>query len=143
MIARRVLHIRAPLVIKHVISRRQSYTTVVPDRMAARGGCTIVIEGDLDKPGEVRVQVARCSFNDNYRPKVGKKAANAETPQTVPLRLLPKFLADEERRMLLSCQPLLRKDEEALDSCCSDYDFVVRHFLPRAAKPAVVENAHD
>lgn len=140
----RTLHLRAPLVIKHVISRKNVEREVIPDRAANRGGETIIIEGDTDKPGFVTMRVARCRFNDNYNVKIGKATARKQDPQVVPLRKLAHVLRDEERRMLLSCVPILRRDEDVLFSCLNDYDAVIRHFLPMPQKeePALMEEVN-
>jgi hypothetical protein len=137
----RILHIRAPLVIKHVISKRNIEREVIPERAAGRGGKTIVLEGDTEKPGFVTMRVARCRFSDNYNGKVGKTLAKRQDPAVVPLRKLAQVLREEERSMLLSCVPLLRHNDEDLFSCMNDYDSVIRHFLPLPQKEVVLEKA--
>lgn len=134
MKVKRILHIRAPLMMYHVISKRQITEEVLPDRLGARGGATIVLEGDTDKPGFITMKTARCNVTDSYNRKKGLKTANEKDPEVVPLRKLASVLRAEEHHMLLSCVPALRRDEEALNACTSDYDWVTRLFLPLPVK---------
>lgn len=132
----RILHLRAPQMLIQYIGRREVTPEVLPDRASNFGGATIVLEGDTDKPGFVSMRVARCRFNDNYDRKKGITTAKAKDPEVVPLRKLAHQLRREEEHMLLSCCWPTRHDEELMDSCRSDYDYVVRHFLPLPQKEA-------
>lgn len=130
MKVKRVLHLRAPLVMKHIFSRRQVEKEVLPYHIASHGGCTVILEGDTDNNAFITMKLARCNATDCYNRKKGVKTANEHDAEVVPLRKLAGFLKAEEKHMLLSCVPLLRRDDVTLKECQSDFDHVVRHFLP-------------
>jgi hypothetical protein len=133
----RVIHMRAPLPIHIVVSKKKVETTLDPTTNAMFGGATVVIEGDTENPGLVQVKTAFCRFSDNYCRKKGRDTARERDPEVVSLRELPSTLREIERQMLWQVQPVLRKDEDLLRSYVRDWNHVVRHFLPAPPKEAV------
>lgn len=135
MKVKRVLHLRTPLIVRCAVGKREIEPEIIPNRLGFFGGATVVIEGDTDKPEFVTMKVARCRFNDNYNRKLGIKTANERDPEVVHLRDLPSILRHEEEHMLRSCIPVLRREPEMLDECrSSNFDHIVRHFLPLPKK---------
>lgn len=86
------------------------------------GGATVRVTGDTDHPGQVEVQHAVCSKKDMYCKRTGRELALSRTPRVIPLRSLPKEIAD-----------ITRKAEQINHGYLQtrDYNFALRYFLPR------------
>ena len=82
---------------------------------ATHGGATVQVSGDTNNVGSVQVRVAKCSKKDNYCKAIGRAVAEAAEPVNIPLRLLPRFMADV-----------------AIDvDSWHNFDYAVGYFLPK------------
>jgi hypothetical protein len=127
----KIVHIRAPLIVRNFIGKREVTATVDFSRDGNYGGATVVIEGDRNNPALLQVRVGWCRFNDNYCKKKGIEVAKTKDPVVVELVNLPTFIADIEDEMLTRVSPYLRHNDQERTDGIRDWNFTLWPFLPR------------
>ncbi len=86
-------------------------------RKGTKGGATVKVTGDTNILGQVDVQYAQCSKQDNYIKAVGRAEAAKAPIKIVPLRYLPQELGRISDRAKIRHQ--------------TDYTFAIKYFLPK------------
>lgn len=129
----RIIHMRAPTIIKCFVGKREHEPWIHPDVPGDKGGATVLLEGE---PGtdKVTMKVAWCRFTDSYSRKLGVKTATAKDPEVVHLRDLPKTLLEVQDQMLSQVSPYLRHHFSERKVCTRTWHHVVRDFLPLQEK---------
>jgi hypothetical protein len=125
----RVIHMRAPLLLRRYIGKREVSPQFDPAVSNFNGGCTVVIS-PTDDPFFVKVQVAWCRWSDNYCRKLGVLKAKEAVAETVALRHLSSELRLIEDQMLMNLHVSLRTCEKSRDPLLRDWNHVVRYLLP-------------
>lgn len=92
------------------------------------GGATVLITGDTSDPGFVRVQVAFCSKKDTFCKAVGRDEAFNAPVKVVPLRYLPREMANIAKEVESRREHGARGTDSTYEI---DYDFLIRYFLPK------------
>lgn len=87
-----------------------------------KGGVTVRVTGDTERVGQVDVQFAECSSQDNFCKKTGRSLAEAAPVKVVPLRFLSKELERIAERA---------KDHKRIKAHMVNFDFAIKYFLPR------------
>ena len=147
----RVIHLRAPLVIRNAMATakkdpktkdyklawRNVTPTFVNERANPTGGATILLTGDpVDKSGLVEVQVAFCNANEPFSRKSGRTNAALKEKYVIKVTDIPRELHDIEHQMLCQLAQYLRKHHETRNELSrpGGWTFAMYFFLPKEAK---------
>lgn len=81
-----------------------------------KGGYTIRVVGDTLYPGQVDIQVTKCSKRDVYCKRTGRAEAVKAPVKVIPLRYLPRNLWE----LQVTCS-----------GWSHDFDYALHYFLPK------------